>query len=164
MKIRFILAAAALVMTFDPGGARADRSDETWICLKNTTSARKLIQVDNIYNNDWDGVSRPDRNWHNTYVEPGQTRCERAEINHWNNPTFTFVIPGGSELYTAKIFFRQQDREDNGEWRVEVTQPISANWNILLGAAGRASSASSQIGASCNAGPFCRLFTIEDLP
>ena len=92
MNTNLRILAPVLFLILCSGEAVAG-SVKTSICLTNETSDRKLILVEDIDNFDWDGLSRPDHNWNGTYVEAGQTRCERAELNTSAiSVNFSFVI------------------------------------------------------------------------
>ena len=66
---------------------------ETNICIRNTTASSHQITVADIANYDWDGVSRPDKNFNNIAIEAGATICRREEVNqHANQQSFTFIV------------------------------------------------------------------------
>lgn len=74
--------------------ARDVFSAETTICLMNKTQSSHHIEVANIQNYDWEGGNRPDHNFNDITIEPGQTICRWEDINGNATPRFTFVIDG----------------------------------------------------------------------
>ena len=71
----------------------AGKSLETNICIRNDTTTSHQITVTDIANYDWDGNSRPDKNFNNLTIVAGQTICRREEINaRSENQAFTFIV------------------------------------------------------------------------
>ena len=164
---KLVIALIALSTLF--GSEAIARSEESWICLRNDTMERKLILVEDIDNHDWDGVSRPDHNWHGTYIRSAQTICERAEVNDRTRSQFTFIINGRDGPHKVRMQFGFcndggcEPWEGNG-WRSLLTTSDVAQ-SILRGSRifseGRRH---LQIGYPCDAGSQCKLFKIQDVP
>ena len=64
---------------------------ETNICIENKTHSVKKINVTDIDNYDWE-KERPDQNFQNVIINPGQEACKREDINIYSKPQFSFVI------------------------------------------------------------------------
>lgn len=126
MKTALNAVTVLLSLSFLPDIAAA-KSYEIWICLKNTTSDKKLILVDDIDGYDWDGLSRPDHNWNGTYVEADARRCERAEINYYAvQRSFSFIIAGHSENHKVRMSVVDYDTSD--EYIYDYSR-----WSIFIG-------------------------------
>ena len=66
---------------------------ETNICIRNNTNSSHQSTVADIDNYDWDGNTRPDKNFNNIAIEAGATICRREEVNaHAYQPSFTFIV------------------------------------------------------------------------
>jgi hypothetical protein len=164
-----LLMAVVLLLAFTHSEAKAI-SQESWICLRNDTSERKLILVEDIDNYDWDGVSRPDRNWNGTYIEAGRTRCERAEVNIRTRSYFSFIIAGREGPHKVRMLYAIcnnggcQPGEGNN-WRAHLT--TTDVWQSILRGSGRVYrwiGENWQIGDPCDAGSQCARFTIQNVP
>ncbi|MGZ4969304.1 MAG: hypothetical protein ACXV8O_14310 [Methylobacter sp.] len=68
-------------------------STETNICIQNPSTKPFYMSVSGINNDDWNGVSRPDNNFNRIAINPGETHCEREEVerSHWA-ARFVFVV------------------------------------------------------------------------
>lgn len=99
-------------------------SRETWICLKNITTAPVNILVTDIDNFDWDGNSRPDHTWYNVNLAPGAApRCERAEVNSSviganfaTGAKFTFILNNSSRVRLYYDGHVAQLWQAQGDW------------------------------------------------
>lgn len=159
MNIKTVFATVALSLVLLPGKADA-AFDTYWICLKNDTNEKKTILVEDVDNYDWNGVNRPDHNWHGSTVNPGDRRCEIADVNwHANKIGFSFVINGRASAHKVRI---ESNEGRPKVWYVLVGQ--SASSSILRGVPGKpaARSADWEIGVHCWNG--CGEFTITDVP
>jgi hypothetical protein len=159
MKIQLQLLAPALLLILYSGDANAT-SHETWICLKNEANERKLILVEDIDNYDWDGFSRPDHNWNGAYVEIGQRKCARAEINYNAGAKFTFIINGTETVHKNRMLH-------DGHWFVVVNNKSSAT--LLTGGPNYWIDESYPglllyKGRNCYLGDDCYEFSINDVP
>jgi Carbohydrate binding domain (family 11) len=149
----------------------AAKSYETWICLKNTTSEKKLILIDDVDGYDWDGLSRPDRNWNGTYVEAGGRRCERAEINYYAaQHSFSFIIAGRSETHKVRMSIVDYDDSDEhiydySRWSVFIGNDPS--WSPIRGdQADGLQKSGWEAGGPCSSVTSCKEFNfkIVDVP
>lgn len=168
MKTKLTLIVPALFMMLCPGNALAG-SIETWICLWNNTSERKLVLVEDVDSYDWDGFSRPDQNWHGTYVEAGRKRCEKAEINvNASGPSFSFVINGRERAQKIRMV-QGYGPNDKGTSEVQTWTVIvgrEPSGSVLRGQR-RASSVNAEVGRYCDINRFdykCGEFFISDVP
>jgi hypothetical protein len=166
--MKILLLASSLLFVFARSEVNA-ASQQTWICLKNSTNERKLILVEDIDNYDWDGVSRPDRNWHGTYIDAGKTRCERAEINiYLTSVYFSFIIPGRDSPHKLRMV-GGNDCDDvcPHTWKVRLTKPVY-NEGILIGTGKEGYHSLYQYGIrkqyECTNLIDCSYFTIQDVP
>lgn len=66
-------------------------SVETHICIKNTTESKYTIRVGDIDNYDWE-KNRPDHNFNNIDILPGQRICNVEDINSYSRPAFSFFV------------------------------------------------------------------------
>lgn len=159
MNTNFRLLAPGLFLMLCSGEVVAG-SLKTSICLTNETSDRKLILVEGVDNYDWDGFSRPDHNWNGTYVEAGQTRCERAEINTSAiSANFSFVINGTDQVHKFRMEFAVDGDEG---WMVLLGRDPSSS--ILRGAE-TSRHEDYEIGGYCGGqSSRCYEFYIRDVP
>lgn len=124
-------------------------SKSTTICVHNRTDMAHNLDVTDIDNFDWDGVSRPDKNFRGVLISPGETRCNREEVNTYSKPAFTFLIDGDStrmSLFGGKWFAHQSSADPNALWGDRMTDQHP---QIMLE------------GFACNKGPACGLFEIR---
>ena len=136
------------------------KSDTYTICLKNDTNQVKTILVEDVDNYDWDGVSRPDRNWNGAVVGPGETRCELAEVNYYAGKVhFSFVINGPSDLHKVSL-----ETNEGRPKRFYVMVGSKPSDSILRGQLGQpvGRTAEWEVGEQCWSG--CSRFTITDVP
>lgn len=75
-------------------------SAKSFLDIVNNTPFDFTIQVSQIDNSDWDGVSRPDKNFHNVRIASRQSNCQRAEVNTAND----------SNMFTMLLIFSNGDR------------------------------------------------------
>jgi hypothetical protein len=75
-------------------------SAKTFLNIVNESPFDFTIQVSEITNSDWDGVSRPDNNFHNVKIASGQSKQEREEVNTSNR----------SHWFTMLLVFSNGDR------------------------------------------------------
>ncbi len=153
-----ILASVVFLSLFC---SQSDASSlETWICLKNETGERKLILVKDVDNFDWDGLSRPDHNWNGTYVEAGQTRCERAEINS-SMANFGFIIDGATKPQGVRMSY--QIGSGTEDWTVLVGSDPSLT--VLRGFMKSYDHKGYEIGKKCmETKNKCYAFFIKNVP
>lgn len=124
-------------------------SQKTILCVRNRTAQAHELDVTGIDNFDWDGTSRPDNNFRGQRIAPGETRCNREEVNAYSNPAFTFLVDGDPTrmMLLGRVWFAFQS---------------SDNPNALYG--DRMTDTHPQIlleGYACNNDPACRLFEIR---
>jgi len=67
---------------------------ETHLCIQNNTSSSHIIDVEAVSTDWFEGDSRPDKNFANRTIYPGQTLCEREEVTsyffgRWTNVNFS---------------------------------------------------------------------------
>lgn len=122
MKIAASISAMLLSFLLLPGYASADI--RTLICIKNTTSERKLITVEDVDSFDWEGFDRPDHNWNGTYIEAGARRCEQAHVSSGSSWAFAFVIDGSSQSHKVRMSYREFRTAPRNNW---------LRWSVLLG-------------------------------
>lgn len=96
INLKYIILTTILFLTCNQSIAR---SSETRICIENLTREAHVITVADIKSYDWDGDSRPDKNFNNVTINPEEKICQREEINAktGTNPgrksyTFTFIV------------------------------------------------------------------------
>ncbi|MDU1891473.1 MAG: phosphatidylinositol-specific phospholipase C [Dysgonomonas sp.] len=58
-------------------------SRESYLRIVNLTKHAMTVNVSSVENNDWDGISRPDRNFNNVTIEPFSSLRHREELNYW---------------------------------------------------------------------------------
>ncbi len=124
-------------------------SQKTILCVRNRTAQPHDLDVTNIDNFDWDGTSRPDNNFRGQRIAPGETRCNREEVNSYSKPAFTFLVDGDATrmvLFGGKWFSFQSSNNPNALYGDKMTD---SHPQILLE------------GYSCNNDPACRLFEIR---
>lgn len=165
MKVSLALVAVALLGVFSSPQVEA-ASRKTWICLKNETGQRKLVLVDGIDNHDWDGFDRPDHNWNGVYVEAGQTACQRAEINEFGSPRFSFIINSRDSRQKRSLTWGDRDLLDhNLSYRWIVNVGVNPSSSVLRGDPSATESTKIfEVGYDCDAGSECYLFRIDDVP
>ena len=62
-------------------------STKTYLQLVNRTTQKITVEISEVDNSDWDGNSRPDRNFNGIYVEAGDSSpLHRQEIKNPNSP------------------------------------------------------------------------------
>lgn len=159
MKTKLTLIGPALFLMLCSGGAMAG-STETWICLKNKTSDQKLILIEDIDNHDWDGFSRPDHNWNGAYVEAGQTRCERAEVNS-NTAHFAFIINGTTIPHKIRMTLRHPFP---GAYYWSAKAGSEPSLDLLTGYEVESSSQWYPYKCDPVVGDVCNMFIIKDVP
>lgn len=155
-----ILAPALFLLLSSTQSAFA--SWETWICLTNETSVRKLIGVTDVDNYDWDGLSRPDHNWNGSYVEPGQTRCARAQITGGaGDRAFSFIIDGRQHTHKNRMVYTSTTNY-KAQWTVNVG--LFPERSVLVGHE-IVPREYVELGFDCKLiHPNCREFFIKDVP
>lgn len=88
-------------------------SHGTTLTISNQTAWSTTITVDRVENYDWDGQSRPDKNFDDVRLSPGETRSRHEELNaHAKSAHFqmTFTFPDGQWVR----FFADQYDARNG--------------------------------------------------
>ena len=116
-KLIYLMTFTGVVAT----NAYAVSSYATYICLRNATNVNQYITVGSIDNNDWDGDSRPDHNFNNVTLAPGQIDCQREEINA--------IISGdyaNFDFYIYGIDIRMTTR-DNSHWSFNHSNKFANN-------------------------------------
>jgi 1-phosphatidylinositol phosphodiesterase len=124
-------------------------SKKTILCVHNKTTQAHNLDVTDIDNFDWDGVSRPDNNFRGLVIGPGETRCNREETNTRSKPAFTFLVDGDPTrllMLGGRWFAYQSSNSPNALWGDSMT---NAYPQIILE------------GYPCNNDPECRLFQIR---
>lgn len=132
--MKLISCASLTLLTFLllPGKASAGLSFVTWICLRNTTAEPMFITVEDIDNYDWEGLNRPDHNWHGTYVNAGTKRCERAEINHQSpREYFSFVVSWSSKSRKVRMGYSNSPPHDMDDIRWRVLVGDDPSWSPI---------------------------------
>ncbi len=138
-----------VLMMFSLADVCLAASQKTIICVRNRTAQAHDLGVTDIDNFDWDGTSRPDNNFRGQRIAPGETRCNREEVNAKSKPAFTFLVDGDATRMT--LF--------GGRWYAFQS---SNNPNALYG--DRMTDLHPQIlleGYSCNNDHACGLFEIR---
>ena len=156
--------SSALMLSFFLMGyyfdVMAGSSDETHICIRNTTSASHHIQVTDINNYDWDGVDRPDHNFNNIDITAGETICRREEINHnSNHQGFTFLIDGNPTRMQIQL-------EAVGDDLYDLDWGAYTNFSNITALYGEKKGDYTDpegwfLGYACNSGKLCRLFELR---
>lgn len=158
MNTKLKLLLPALFLMFCSGDAMAG-STETWLCLKNESGARKLILIGDIDNYDWDGFSRPDHNWDGTYIDAGQTRCERAEANS-SHAHFSFIIMGRATVHGIRMTLRHPLP---GAYYWSARAGSEPSLDLLVGSDVEGSTQWYPYECDPVVGDVCNMFVIQDV-
>ena len=74
----------------------------TRICIENKSAKTYFISGVNVDSGDWEDVNdngamnRPDHNWVNYPLDPGDVRCAAADFNGFNKTAFDFAVRNGT--------------------------------------------------------------------
>ena len=156
-----LFVAHSLVGTMAFGGGLL--SEETHICINNATNQPHLITVANIENYDWDGDSRPDKNFNNVTIQANSTLCQREERNvNASKSKFTFLIDGTPHTMMYLPTMRTQTDLDEfyyfyRKWGVfrETSSKLEGKETIWF------QPSDWWAGYQCEAGANCALFYIR---
>ncbi|MCW2245023.1 hypothetical protein M2352_000614 [Azospirillum fermentarium] len=76
-------------------------SKESWLDIKNNTNQAFTIKVEDVDSYDWDKQDRPDVNFQNVTIQPGDSNKQREELNKWANSAnfnLTLFFAGGQSI------------------------------------------------------------------
>lgn len=118
MRTRIFMLMGALAVLYSSLAI----SKETNICIDNKSRASHEIDVSGIHNVHWEH-ERPDHNFRNLLIRPGQIICKREDINSNASPHFNFIVDG----HRTRMLYR------DGEWwsAQSVNNPV-ALWGTTI--------------------------------
>ena len=73
----FIIFFSVLLLTI------RTRSVDAVLCITNETGAPVTASVESITEHDWNGDSRPDKNFNHVTVNQGQKICQKETVNYY---------------------------------------------------------------------------------
>jgi len=84
-------------------------SHETQLAFYNQSAQGVTITVSQIDSYDWDGQSRPDVNFQNIYLAPGNSYSQREEVNAYANSAWVCMSLSLSDGTALSYRFDQYD-------------------------------------------------------
>jgi 1-phosphatidylinositol phosphodiesterase len=123
------LALAGLALSVAPAQAA---SQQTTLCVVNQSTMEITIQANVANNQDWDGDSRPDKNFNGRKIPAYDSLCQREEINTAaSSANYSMSIRFSDN--TQIQFSDDQLRAESKRNRILKTQ---APWQIYQGSGG----------------------------
>ncbi|AXS40503.1 hypothetical protein [Breoghania sp. L-A4] len=127
LRTLFATLAAAAIMVLSLPQAASAASLKTQLCVANMTDMDiTKINVTSVDNYDWDGSSRPDKNFKGKTIAARDSRCEREELNtHANGAPFTMTLTFSNN--TTLTFRANQKDAKTKYWRTVSASGSAAN-------------------------------------